>query len=90
MICCTIHSNISESELKKSTVTTIRIHTDVRAKLEAIKMHRRETVEDVIVRLLNIYDELASVSKQCLGTTIDYFPQRQCSHPEHYIYKHFD
>jgi len=64
-----MHSNMSESNPKKSTVTTIRIHTDVRAKLEAIKMHRRETVEDVIFRLLNIYDELASVSKQYLGTT---------------------
>ena len=63
-----MHSNMSESNPKKSTVTTIRIHTDVRAKLDAIKMHKRETVEDVIVRLLNIYDELASVSKQYLGT----------------------
>jgi len=64
-----MYSNMSESKPKKSTVTTIRIHTDVRAKLEAIKMYRRETVEDVIVRLLNIYDELTSVSKQYLGTT---------------------
>jgi len=49
---------------EKGAVTTVRVHADVRSRLEAVKSHRRETVEDAVVRLLRMYEALASVSKR--------------------------
>jgi hypothetical protein len=59
-----IYLCMSESKPEKSAVTTVRVHADVRSRLEAVKAHRRETVEDTVLRLLRMYEASASVSKR--------------------------
>jgi hypothetical protein len=61
---------MSESKPEKGAVTTVRVHAYVRSRLEAVKVHRRETVEDAVLRLLRMYEASASVSKR-YGSTAE-------------------